>query len=141
MEKIWHHNKPARRAAQIKLSDWAWRLMIREAIKRPKVTLKELEKAHSEHWCVCPQDHYKLYTSQSWTLLKSCQKRTLLRVKNLTACLEFTKRHAGDSPNTLKELEQFYIKEWEKIPVARCAKTYPWRLAAMSTAKGDSTKY
>jgi hypothetical protein len=44
----------------------------------------------------------------------------------------------------LKELEQFCLEEWAKIPVARCAKlieTYPKRLAAVIAAKGCSTKY
>jgi hypothetical protein len=41
----------------------------------------------------------------------------------------------------LKELEQFCLEEWAKIPVARCAnliETYPKRLAAVIAAKGDS---
>uniref|UniRef100_A0AAZ3S6E7 Tc1-like transposase DDE domain-containing protein n=1 Tax=Oncorhynchus tshawytscha TaxID=74940 RepID=A0AAZ3S6E7_ONCTS len=34
------------------------------------------------------------------------------------------------NPSNLKELEQFFLEEWAKIPVARCAKlieTYPKR--------------
>ena len=41
--------------------------------------------------------------------------------------------------SNLKELEQFCLNEWAKIPVARCAKlieTYPKRLAAVIAAKG-----
>ena len=37
------------------------------------------------------------------------------------------------NPSNLKELEQFCLEEWAKIPVARCAKfieTHPKRLAA-----------
>ncbi|MBN3272188.1 TCB1 transposase, partial [Polyodon spathula] len=48
------------------------------------------------------------------------------------------------NPSNLKELEQFCLEEWAKIPVARCAKlidTYPKRLAAVIAAKGGSTKY
>ena len=48
------------------------------------------------------------------------------------------------NPSNLKELEQFCLEEWAKIPVARCAKlieTYPKRLAAVNAAKGDSTKH
>ena len=44
----------------------------------------------------------------------------------------------------MKELEQFFLEEWEKLPVVRCAKliaTYPKRLAAVIAAKGSSTKY
>ena len=46
-------------------------------------------------------------------------------------------------PSNLKELEQFCLEEWSKIPVTRCAKlmkTYPKRLAAAIAAKGGSTK-
>ena len=48
------------------------------------------------------------------------------------------------NPSNLKELEQFCIEEWAKIPVARCAKliaTYHKRLAAGFAAKGVSTMY
>jgi hypothetical protein len=44
----------------------------------------------------------------------------------------------------LKELEQFCLEEWAKIPVARFAKlteTYTKRLAAVIAVKGGSTMY
>ena len=44
----------------------------------------------------------------------------------------------------MKELEQFGLEEWAKIPVAICAKlieTYPNRLAAVIATNGGSTKY
>ena len=44
----------------------------------------------------------------------------------------------------MKELEQFCLEEWAKIPDAGNAKlieTYPKRLAAGIAAKGGSTKY
>ena len=44
----------------------------------------------------------------------------------------------------MKELEQFCLEEWAKIPVARCAElieSYLKRLAAVIAAKGGSTKY
>ena len=47
-------------------------------------------------------------------------------------------------PSNLKELEQFCLEEWAKLPVARFAKlieTYPKRLAVVIAAKGVSTKY
>uniref|UniRef100_A0AAZ3NT21 Tc1-like transposase DDE domain-containing protein n=2 Tax=Oncorhynchus tshawytscha TaxID=74940 RepID=A0AAZ3NT21_ONCTS len=46
--------------------------------------------------------------------------------------------HQRNSSN-FKELEQFCLGEWAKIPVARCAKlieTYPKRLAAVIAEKG-----
>jgi hypothetical protein len=44
----------------------------------------------------------------------------------------------------LKELEEFCLEEWAKIPGTRCAKlteTYPKRFTAVIAAKGGSTKY
>ena len=44
----------------------------------------------------------------------------------------------------MKELEQFCLEEWVKIPVARCSKlieTYRKRLAAVIAAKGGSAMY
>ena len=44
-------------------------------------------------------------------------------------------------PSNMKELEQFYLEERAKIPVARCSKlieTYPKQLAAVIAAKGGS---
>ena len=48
------------------------------------------------------------------------------------------------NPSNLKELEQFFLEEWAKIPVGRCAKlieTYPKRLAAVIAAKGFLKTY
>jgi hypothetical protein len=48
------------------------------------------------------------------------------------------------NPFNLKELAQFCLEEWAKLPMARCAKLiaiYPKRLAAVIAAKGGSTKY
>jgi transposase len=40
MERIWHHNKPATHQARRALS--------REATKRPKITLKEMQSSTAE---------------------------------------------------------------------------------------------
>lgn len=46
------------------------------------------------------------------------------------------------NPSNLKELEQFFLEEWTKIPVARCAKLIQTaRLAAVISANGGFTKY
>ena len=47
-------------------------------------------------------------------------------------------------PCIMKDLEQFCLEEWAKIPVAKFGKlieTYPKRHAAVIAAKGGSTKY
>ena len=50
--------------------------------------------------------------------------------------------HQRNTSN-LKELEQFCLEEWAKIPVARCAKLIetPNRLAAVIAVTGGSTKF
>jgi hypothetical protein len=48
------------------------------------------------------------------------------------------------NPSDSKELEQFCLEEWAKIPVSKCAKlieTYPKRLPAVIAAKGGSINY
>ena len=45
MERIWHHNKPAKRG---KLTDQARRALIREATTSPKLTQKELQSSTVE---------------------------------------------------------------------------------------------
>jgi hypothetical protein len=70
------------------------------------------------------------------------QSPDLNPIENLWYDLKFSVHQRN--PSNLKELEQFCLEEWAKIPVARCAKlieTYPKRLAALIAAKGGSTKY
>ena len=70
------------------------------------------------------------------------QSPDLNPIENLWYDLKITVHQRN--PSNLKELEQFCLEEWEKIPVARCAKlieTYPKRLWDVIAAKGGSTKY
>ena len=63
-------------------------------------------------------------------------------IENLQYCLKVAVHQ--QNPSDQKELEQFCLEEWAKIPVAQCAKlteTYPKGLAAVITAKGGCTKY
>ena len=46
--KEWHHNKPTKRGPPPKLTDQTRRALIREATKRPKITLKELQSSTAE---------------------------------------------------------------------------------------------
>ena len=75
----------------------------------------------------------------SWNGLVKVQTSIQLRICGMTKIAVHQR-----NPSNLKELEQFCLEEWAKIPVARCAKlieTYPKRLAAVIAAKGCSTKY
>ena len=64
------------------------------------------------------------------------QSPDLNPVKNLRYDLKIAVHQRN--PSKLKELEQFCLEEWAKIPVARCAKlieTNTKRLAAVIVAK------
>ena len=70
------------------------------------------------------------------------QSPDLIPIENLRYDLKIADHQWN--PSNLKELEQFCLEEWAKIPVARCAKliaTYPKSLAAVIAAIGGSTKY
>ena len=56
-----------------KLTDRARRALIR-GNKEIKGNPEGPAKLHSGDWSICPKDHYKLYTPQSWALWKSGQK-------------------------------------------------------------------
>uniref|UniRef100_A0AAZ3RR21 Transposase Tc1-like domain-containing protein n=1 Tax=Oncorhynchus tshawytscha TaxID=74940 RepID=A0AAZ3RR21_ONCTS len=97
MERIWHHNKPAKREREAR---WA---LIREATKRPKIILKELQSSTAE---IGVSVHR---TTLSRTLHRAGlygreRKKPLLEERNKKTCLVFTKRHVGDSPNIWKVL-------------------------------------
>lgn len=78
---IWHHNKPAKRGPPTKTHTPAKDGFIREATKRPKITLKELRSSAV---------HFKLYSPQGWALWKSSRMRlklSFLAIKeNATSC-------------------------------------------------------
>jgi transposase len=48
MERIWHYNKPAKRGPPTKTHKLGKKGIIREAIKRPKITLKKLQSSTAE---------------------------------------------------------------------------------------------
>ena len=75
-----------------------------------------------------------------WNGLVKAQ--TSIQLRNLWYDLKIAVHQRN--PSNLKVLEQFFLEDWAKIPVARYAKrieTYPKRLASVIAAKGGSTKY
>jgi hypothetical protein len=146
MERIRHHNKPAKRGSP-KLTDQARRALITEATKRPKITLKEQQSSTAEIGVSVHRTTLKPYTptepgfTEEWP-----EKKALLKEKNPIENLWYDLKISVHqrNPSNLKELEQFCLEEWAKFPVAICAKlidTYPKILAAVIAAKGGSTKY
>ena len=75
-------------------------------------------------------------------LICPCQSPDLNPTENLWYDLKIALHQWN--PSNLKDLEQFCLEEWAKIPVARCAKLikiYPKRLAVVFAARGGATKY
>ena len=62
MERIGKHNIPAHRLGKKGINQ--------RGNKKTTINLEGAGKLHRGKLCICPFDHYKLYTPQSWTLQK-----------------------------------------------------------------------
>ena len=91
-----------------KLTDQARRALIREATKRPKITLKELQNSTAE-----------IGVSVHRTTLRVARKKQFLQEKNKQTRLVFAKRHVGDSPN------RSGTKLWRSTDQGWAIKKYP----------------
>ncbi|KAI4898647.1 hypothetical protein NFI96_026008 [Prochilodus magdalenae] len=130
-----------------KLSAQTRRRLVRDAAKRPMITLDELQRSTAEvedsvHRTTVSRTLHKsgLYgrVARSVRMAKSKSRPNSNRESVERAKTAVHKR----SPSNLTELELFCKEEWAKISVSRCAKlmeTYPKRLVI--AAKGGATKY
>jgi hypothetical protein len=73
MERIWHHNKPAKRGPPTKTHGPGKEGIYQRGNKETKDNPEGAAKPHSGDWNICPEDHFKPYTPQSWALWKSDQ--------------------------------------------------------------------
>ena len=71
MERIWHHHKPAKTHGPDKKG------INQRGNKETKDNPEGAAKLHSGDWSICPLEHFKLYTPQSWALQKSGQKKAI----------------------------------------------------------------
>ena len=97
-ERIWHHNKPTKTRRPGKEGN------NQRCNKETKDNPEGAAKLDSGVWSICPQDHFKPYTLQSWALWKWPEKKLFLKAKNKQTHLVFAKRHVGDSPNIWKKV-------------------------------------
>ena len=104
MERIWHHNKPAKRGPPTKTHGPGKEGIIQRGNKETKDNPEGAAKLYSGDCSFRPWDHFKQYTPQSWDLWNCCQKNPLLKEINKQTHLVFTKRHVGDYPNILKKI-------------------------------------
>ena len=84
-----------------KLTDQARRALIREATKRPNITVKELQISTVEIGVSVHRTtlSYTLHRAEEWT-----EKKPLLKEKNKQTRLVFAKRHVGYTPNIWKKV-------------------------------------
>jgi transposase len=85
-----------------KLMDQARRALIREATKRPKITLKELQSSTAEIGVSIHRTTLSHTLHRAGLYGRVARKKPLLKEKNKQTCLLFAKRHVGDSPNIWK---------------------------------------
>ena len=86
-----------------KPTDQSRRALIREATKRPIITLKELQSSTAEIGVSVPQTTLSRTLHRAGLYGRVARKKLLLKETNKQTGLVFTKRHVGDSPNMWKK--------------------------------------
>ena len=104
MERIWHHSKLPREGCPPKLMDQARRALIREATKRPKITLKELQTSTAEIGVSVHRKTLSRTLHRVGLYGRVARKKPLLKEKNKQTNLVFAKMYVGDSANIWKKV-------------------------------------
>ena len=78
--------------------------LIREAKKRPKITLKELQSSTVEIGVSVRRTTLSRTLHRAGLYGRVARKKPLLTERNKQTHLLFTKRHVGDSPNIWKKI-------------------------------------
>ena len=76
MERIWHDNKPAKRGPPTKTQGPGKKGINQRGNKETKDNPEGAAKLHRRDLSICPEDHFKPYTPQSWALRESGQKKS-----------------------------------------------------------------
>uniref|UniRef100_A0AAZ3P198 Transposase Tc1-like domain-containing protein n=1 Tax=Oncorhynchus tshawytscha TaxID=74940 RepID=A0AAZ3P198_ONCTS len=98
---------------------------ITEATKRPKITLKELQRSTAEIGVSVHRTTLSRTLHRAGVYGRVTKKKPLLKQKNRQTRLVFTKRHGGDSPNIWKKV---LWSEKTKIQLfGHQGKSYVWR--------------
>eukprot|EP00733_Pompholyxophrys_punicea_P000617 Pompholyxophrys_punicea_v1_NODE_191_length_2874_cov_15.987230.p2 type:complete len:210 gc:universal NODE_191_length_2874_cov_15.987230:1957-1328(-) len=95
-------------------------------------------------WLANPTDLHAAYpeVEKIHTIAHPAQSPDLNALENLWDYVE--KKVQARKPTTLKELEQYVMEEWSRLPADLCrhyALSMPRRLAAVIKNKGYATKY
>uniref|UniRef100_A0AAZ3PQJ3 Transposase Tc1-like domain-containing protein n=1 Tax=Oncorhynchus tshawytscha TaxID=74940 RepID=A0AAZ3PQJ3_ONCTS len=86
------------------LTDQARRALIREATKRPQITLKELQSSTLEIGVSVHRATLTRTPHRAGLYGRVARKKAIAYRKNKQTCLVFAKRHVGDSPNIRKKV-------------------------------------
>uniref|UniRef100_A0AAZ3P2L4 Transposase Tc1-like domain-containing protein n=1 Tax=Oncorhynchus tshawytscha TaxID=74940 RepID=A0AAZ3P2L4_ONCTS len=86
-----------------KLTDQARRALIREATKRPKISLKELQSSTAEIGVSVHRTTLSRTLHRAGLYRRVARKKPLLKEKNKQTCLVFSKRHVGGLPKHMEE--------------------------------------
>ena len=87
-----------------KLMDQARMPLIREATKRPKITLKEQQSSTAEIGLSVHRTTLSCTLHRAGLYGRVARKKLFLKEKNKHTCLVFSKRLVGDSPNIWKKV-------------------------------------
>ena len=108
-----------------KLMNQARRSLIREATKRPNITLKELQSSTAEAGVFVHRTTLRRTLHRAGLYGRVARKKSLLKEKNKQTHLVFAKRHVGDSPNIWKKV--LWSDETEIDIFGHQGKRYVWR--------------
>ncbi|MBN3275160.1 TCB1 transposase, partial [Polyodon spathula] len=115
----------AREGHPPKLTDQARRELIREATKRPKIILKELQSSTAEIGVSVHRTTLSRTLHRAGLYGRVARKKPLLKEKNKQTRLVFTKRHVRDSPDIWKKV--LWSDETKIELYGHQGKCYVWR--------------
>ena len=111
MERIWHHNKPAKRGPPTKTHRPGKEGINQRGNKRPKITLNELQSSTAEIGVSVYRTTLSHTLHRAGLYGREAIKKQLLKEKNKQTHLGFANRHVGDSP---KNMEESTLVRWDK---------------------------
>ena len=110
-----------------KLSDQVRRALVREATKRPMVTLKELERSTAEMGETVHGTTITRTLHKAGLYGRVARRKPLLKKTHIKSRLDFAKRHVGDTANMWKKV--LWSDETKIELFGLSAKRYVWRKA------------
>jgi hypothetical protein len=114
MERIWHHNKPAKRGQPTKNHGPGKEGINQRGNKETNDNPEGAAKLHRGDWRICPWDHFKPYNPQSWALRKTGQKKSHCLKKKIS-------KHVWCLPKGMWETPQTYGRRYSGQMRLKCS--------------------